>query len=547
MASSCLSHHSIGRDLYSCSFLPASRSKLWHNYCICYTGYSVSSAVHRGTRAGRRAGGKVYSKPRSPSSRDLLQKQGASLTGGTADTTSSGGTLPRRGRRRRAQGKPAGTIHHRTPEQAARAGINSGPNQAPRAGTAGLGPGTLSAVFSVVCEPYSVSSISNSLPVLGALHRDEAMEPEPFLVVFSGGTAFNSIAGQLRNLTTRVAYVLPVSDDGGSTAEIVRVLGGPAVGDIRSRCLRLADDSDDEAQAVKKLLAYRLPEHSARAKAEWFQIVEGDHELWQGVSSKYKVLIRRFLVHFHSEILHLPSPNFSFRNGSVGNFFFAGLRLMFGSLETSVFLFSRVARIPHGSLVLPAIETNERITLAAQLADGSIIRGQNTISHPSSGGGSPGPTQVDKKSRLRQPLPSPVSRIFYMSSEGTQREHEVQPDPNPEMLDAVTKADAIVYGMGSLYTSICPALVLKGVGEAMAARRVPKIFLLNGSHDRETSACRGRPGAPMQASDCVTAVCDTLNRCESHGGALHHPVTSYVTAVLVPTGSSIEVAVGPAQ
>ena len=55
------------------------------------------------------------------------------------------------------------------------------------------------------------------------------------------GTAFNSVAGQLRNFTTRVTHVLPVSDDGGSTAEIVRVLGGPAVGDIRSRCLRLAD------------------------------------------------------------------------------------------------------------------------------------------------------------------------------------------------------------------------------------------------------------------------------------------------------------------
>ena len=52
--------------------------------------------------------------------------------------------------------------------------------------------------------------------------------------------------GHLRQLTTRVTHILPVSDDGGSTAEIVRVLGGPAVGDIRSRCLRLADDTDAE-------------------------------------------------------------------------------------------------------------------------------------------------------------------------------------------------------------------------------------------------------------------------------------------------------------
>ena len=53
---------------------------------------------------------------------------------------------------------------------------------------------------------------------------------------------------ELQQLTKRVAHVMPVSDDGGSTAEIVRVLGGPAVGDIRSRCLRLADSSDVEVR-----------------------------------------------------------------------------------------------------------------------------------------------------------------------------------------------------------------------------------------------------------------------------------------------------------
>lgn len=49
-------------------------------------------------------------------------------------------------------------------------------------------------------------------------------------------------------MTTLVSHILPVSDDGGSTAEIVRVLGGPAVGDIRSRCVRLADDSNPEVR-----------------------------------------------------------------------------------------------------------------------------------------------------------------------------------------------------------------------------------------------------------------------------------------------------------
>lgn len=46
-----------------------------------------------------------------------------------------------------------------------------------------------------------------------------------YLEIASGGTAFNGVVEELKRLTTRVAHVLPVSDDGGSTAEIVRVLG----------------------------------------------------------------------------------------------------------------------------------------------------------------------------------------------------------------------------------------------------------------------------------------------------------------------------------
>ena len=89
-----------------------------------------------------------------------------------------------------------------------------------------------------------------------------------------------------------------------------------------------------------------------------------------------------FLVHFHTEVLRHSSERFSFRHGSVGNFFFAGARLFFRSLEAAIFVFSRVARIPDGSEVLPAVCTEERLVLAALLADGTVLRGQNEISHP---------------------------------------------------------------------------------------------------------------------------------------------------------------------
>ena len=65
----------------------------------------------------------------------------------------------------------------------------------------------------------------------------------------------NGICDALRDYTTSVTHVLPVSDDGGVDFGIIRVSGGPAVGDIRSRCLRLSDESTREAIAVKGLIS----------------------------------------------------------------------------------------------------------------------------------------------------------------------------------------------------------------------------------------------------------------------------------------------------
>ena len=359
---------------------------------------------------------------------------------------------------------------------------------------------------------------------------------EPKLVVFSGGTAFNAVAADVKKLTTKVSYVLPVSDDGGSTAEIVRVLGGPAVGDIRSRCLRLADETNEEARAVKKLLAYRLSSSAQEAKREWYEIVEGDHALWEGVTEPYKHTIRAFLVHFHAQILRHSSEWFTFTGGSVGNFFFAGARTFLRSLEAAIFMFTRVARIPEGSMVLPAICTEERIKLAAELDDGKVIVGQHAISHPSCDVDS---VAVDKSSW--EELEHPIRRVFYLSTEGDTKEHEVAPVANPRVVGELASADAIVYGMGSLYTSICPCLILKGTGESIASRACPKILVLNGVIDRETSGSLSHPG-PMKASDVVLAITDALNRRgASKTGELRHLPGRYVTELIVPKGGPIEI------
>ncbi|CAJ2658867.1 unnamed protein product [Trifolium pratense] len=355
-------------------------------------------------------------------------------------------------------------------------------------------------------------------------------QPQPALLVFSGGTAFNGVVEDLKNFTTRVAHVLPVSDDGGSTAEIVRVLGGPAVGDIRSRCLRLSDQSTAEALAVRNLLGHRLPLEPLQAKSEWYSIVEGDHVLWKGVSKPYRETIRSFLVYFQNQILCRSEGSFCFSNGSIGNFFFAGARIFFQSLDAAIFLFSRVSDIPPESLVLPVISTNDRLTLGCELRDGTIIRGQNEISHPSSGTMGP----VKKESFSAPALPSKIKRVFYMSSEGKNLLHEVFPLPNAAVLEQLYNVDCVVYGMGSLFTSICPSLVLLGIGEIISSRSCLKVLMLNGTNDRETNG--------FSASCFVTAITDALNRTYGEPcNRLQNLPSQYINTLLVPRNSKISV------
>lgn len=53
------------------------------------------------------------------------------------------------------------------------------------------------------------------------------------IVVFSGGSAANSLVDVFERVReankTSLSYVIPISDNGGSTSEIIRVFGGPGM------------------------------------------------------------------------------------------------------------------------------------------------------------------------------------------------------------------------------------------------------------------------------------------------------------------------------
>lgn len=205
------------------------------------------------------------------------------------------------------------------------------------------------------------------------------------LVVFSGGTATNSLTPSFYNLTVKkdheLTFVLPISDNGGSTSEILRVLGGPAIGDIRSRIVRLIEE-----ETLVKIFSYRLPNDYSKAKLEWNDMVEGIHPIWNHVSPSVKEMCRAFLIHTQSELLKKNKGlhnKFKFEKASIGNLFLTGARLFLGSLDASIELMMRIGRCDQNVNVIPCINTSHTHHISALLTNGDVITGQSQISHPS--------------------------------------------------------------------------------------------------------------------------------------------------------------------
>lgn len=53
------------------------------------------------------------------------------------------------------------------------------------------------------------------------------------IVVFGGGTATNSLVDVFESIRESrncwLSYVIPISDNGGSSSELIRVFGGPGI------------------------------------------------------------------------------------------------------------------------------------------------------------------------------------------------------------------------------------------------------------------------------------------------------------------------------
>lgn len=232
--------------------------------------------------------------------------------------------------------------------------------------------------------------------------------------------------------------------------------------------------------------------------------------------------------------------------------------------------------------MIPAINSNFSHHISASLANGTIIVGQNSISHPSEvtalqpkpgsrrpsllladGDGDdsleatepsdaadavsyeddhlPGslPTLRNKNIQFsksdNEDLPARITRIWYINPYG----QEIRPPANPRVLEALRDAQAIIYSIGSLYTSIIPSMILRGAGQNIVSSSARhKILIVNGSLDRET----GPSAEPFTAVDFVEAITRAGEESRGRGplefstppaiSADKLPYNSYVTHIL---------------
>jgi len=233
-------------------------------------------------------------------------------------------------------------------------------------------------------------------------HSLSQSSPRLNCVAIGGGNGLSTVLSGLKKFVgtseiesvrlDKLSAIVAVSDDGGSSGRLRDELQMPPPGDIRNCMVALSEDS----HLLSKLFQYRF-----RGRGDL-----GGH--------------------------------------SFGNLFLAALAEVTGDFAEAVRLSSEI--LASKGHIYPATTADVRLT--AELADGSIVRGETNISKIGS-----------KITRLRlEPENCP---------------------PLPQVLAAIDEADIITVGPGSLFTSLLPPILVDGLAQAIADSPAVKVFVCN--------------------------------------------------------------------
>jgi uncharacterized cofD-like protein len=131
---------------------------------------------------------------------------------------------------------------------------------------------------------------------------------------------------------------------------------------------------------------------------------------------------------------------------SFGNLLLSSLEKITGSFEEAIEEVGKIIKIK--GRVLPV--TTNKVTLKMLLKNGKLLKGQHEIS-------------------ISEEVCNGFTNLYLYPS----------PKANPRAIDAIMNADMIVLGPGSLYGSLIPNLLTRGISRALIESKAKKVFVVN--------------------------------------------------------------------
>ena len=300
------------------------------------------------------------------------------------------------------------------------------------------------------------------MPDVVRLHRYQVMpEQGPKVLFFSGGSALNKISRVLKQYSHQSIHLVTPFDSGGSSAKLRAQFDMPAVGDLRSRLMALADETVMGQPEVYDLFTHRFAKQASQQslQAELQQLVAGEHPLITCIANPMKALIQTQLAVMQAKI----SDDFDLQGASIGNLIIAGGYLNnLQQLDPIVFLFSRLTQ------TLGEVKTtvDAPFHLGVELSNGSIVLGQHNITGKETG-----------------ELQSPIRKIWL--NKGLKQVQPINQMIAQDRIELIRHAELICYPPGSFFSSLVANLLPQGVGAAICENANPKVYVPNLGTDPE--------------------------------------------------------------
>ena len=304
----------------------------------------------------------------------------------------------------------------------------------------GLSMSGLVAVIGITAIAKLILSLTSVLDpdlehgdLVGVIYERRRLSKGRRIVVIGGGTGLSTMLRGLKRYSHNITAIVTVTDDGGSSGKLQKQLNILPPGDIRNCLVALADAEPQ----MTELFQYRFRDSVQKVKT--VESAKYTSSETAGVSA---------VAEMEATILNRREGN-SFGEGlrdhAFGNLLIAAMCAIYdGDFKRGVEETSRVLNIR--GRVLPSTVTH--VSLRGEMENGSVLEGETAIASS----------------------PLKIKRISLSPANA---------GPIEDVLEAIAHADVIVLGPGSVYTSIIPNLLIKGIPEALHRSKAIKIYVCN--------------------------------------------------------------------